>query len=817
MKKNAFFCGLLFISWPLFSQTCIQGVINTYAPVLYFDCENNAVVVDNTAAFSVGNLVLLMQMKGGEVDLTNSPDAGNIVDFGTVGNYEFNRIDQIQGSHIQLKYKRTQEYTPSWPVQIIKVPEYQNITSCDLTCQPWNGTTGGVFAIKVYGTLTMQGNIDVSSKGYRGGTHVNCQLTSNHETDYIFDEPDPNKSSAKGESINILSSFLSNGRGKMATGGGGGNAHNAGGGGGGNGGSGGWGGKEFSHTTPVPNTFGVGGTGMTPHPSKIFMGGGGGSGHTNDFTGTSGGTGGGIAIVIAGEIVANGKKIMANGENVTGGNFNNDGQGGGGAGGTIAVSAPLVPSDFLIEAKGGKGGNSIFLTSPSQKIGPGGGGGGGIAYLYHSTPSLNNSLQGGANGITNQSDPYGAESGAMGIMATNQQLPWDTIPLDVALNYTITPANCNSSNNGAIQIITPASSYQLGGVTTTTGFFNGLLAGNYPVTIFFTPDCSVTDTIEVTTSGFYIDQDTSFLCPGTSVVINQQTWFAPNTVFDTIPSAAACDTIRQHVLITQPLPTLSRQFSFCPGDTLWINGTGFSVPATFIDTLPGGSGCDTVRTTLVRWSELPEYKQITWVCPGEKAYINGLAYSSGALVRDTLRYPETCDTVRIWLVKSYPQQMSDFLPDTAIYCPGDLLQWCSPWTNTQWNDATVGMCYQASDAGTVIAAALDPNGCPLRDTVVVTYCCGPSTIYAPNSFAPGQNPPNDRFTVFTKAECDTYLLRIYDRWGALLFESHEPARFWDGTFRGKDCASGVYVWVLETGQKGQLLPTVMKGNITLLR
>jgi hypothetical protein len=65
------------------------------------------------------------------------------------------------------------------------------------------------------------------------------------------------------------------------------------------------------------------------------------------------------------------------------------------------------------------------------------------------------------------------------------------------------------------------------------------------------------------------------------------------------------------------------------------------------------------------------------------------------------------------------------------------------------------------------------------------------------------------------------LLRIFDRWGGLVFEAtniplNEPSAGWNGKVDGKDCGVGVYTWyALVRFVDGKDLE--YKGNITLVR
>jgi gliding motility-associated-like protein len=71
-------------------------------------------------------------------------------------------------------------------------------------------------------------------------------------------------------------------------------------------------------------------------------------------------------------------------------------------------------------------------------------------------------------------------------------------------------------------------------------------------------------------------------------------------------------------------------------------------------------------------------------------------------------------------------------------------------------------------------------------------------FYIPNAFTPNGDNINERFVVAEGENCRVveFNIRIFDRWGRLVFESSSPARedSWDGTFEGENLAKGVYIY-----------------------
>ncbi|MBI2259294.1 MAG: gliding motility-associated C-terminal domain-containing protein [Flavobacteriia bacterium] len=71
-------------------------------------------------------------------------------------------------------------------------------------------------------------------------------------------------------------------------------------------------------------------------------------------------------------------------------------------------------------------------------------------------------------------------------------------------------------------------------------------------------------------------------------------------------------------------------------------------------------------------------------------------------------------------------------------------------------------------------------------------------MFIPNAFSPNDDELNQTFKpiITTSLRFVNYSLTVYDRWGELLFESHNPDVGWDGTFNTTQLQSGVYTWKL---------------------
>lgn len=122
-----------------------------------------------------------------------------------------------------------------------------------------------------------------------------------------------------------------------------------------------------------------------------------------------------------------------------------------------------------------------------------------------------------------------------------------------------------------------------------------------------------------------------------------------------------------------------------------------------------------------------------------------------------------------------------------------------------------------SETTTYTISVTDEFGCSLSKTVtieVLPLSCDEPLVFVPNTFTPNGDGKND--ILFVRSSILTeFTLRIYDRWGELIFESSSLDKGWDGSYKGKMCEQGVYDYYLQ-GVCINDEKIIKKGNITLL-
>ena len=184
------------------------------------------------------------------------------------------------------------------------------------------------------------------------------------------------------------------------------------------------------------------------------------------------------------------------------------------------------------------------------------------------------------------------------------------------------------------------------------------------------------------------------------------------------------------------------------------------------------------------------------------------------------------------IIKVYPIPQIDAGKDITIKngaSPITITPSISPdVTYTYWLTAP-GILYSNSPSVTVqpkatteyTVEARNPGGCKTSDRVTVYVLCDGANIFIPNTFSPNGSGANDIFYPRGSGIFTIKLLRIFNRWGEVVFEKvnfspNDPAAGWDGTVKGVKVNSDVFVYTAEVLCENNT-SIILNGNVALLR
>ena len=164
---------------------------------------------------------------------------------------------------------------------------------------------------------------------------------------------------------------------------------------------------------------------------------------------------------------------------------------------------------------------------------------------------------------------------------------------------------------------------------------------------------------------------------------------------------------------------------------------------------------------------------------------------------------QSCDSVQIELASPKPSWSFDWQPATSLSCTDCPNPFALPLTNT-----------------TYLLTVTDTSGCKAMDSIKVRVEFE-AMAALPNAFSPNGDGLNDVFYVIGKCAQEVQVLRVFDRWGELVFEKsntppNDPLYGWDGSFRGEGAMSDVYIYFAKV-RLPDSSEVELRGDLTLLR
>ncbi|PUZ23208.1 hypothetical protein DCC81_22700 [Chitinophaga parva] len=398
-------------------------------------------------------------------------------------------------------------------------------------------------------------------------------------------------------------------------------------------------------------------------------------------------------------------------------------------------------------------------------------------------------------------------------------------------------------------------------------------AGTYWVRVT-NANCVVTDTIKV---GLIptplVDIPDTTICRGQTVKLDAYVsgaaylWSNGTTSSSIITGAQdqywvkvsknGCITIDTVNVTVNPPPDiqLKQDTAICPGQSVmltvsadggrirWVNG---STQPSIVVTKPGGywvtvtkDNCVVRDTVNVR--EQPKLKLDLGadqeLCPGSQITLDAtnadaISYLWNDGDPDPVKTVTTAGLYKVAVMDRFCQMvyfdsvdvsMSSIptvsLGNDTVMCNGETLVLTPKGSNIKsvlWSDGSTGSTLKVTKPGTYTVTAFNECGSSTDQVTVTFQDCVPNPTF-PNAFSPNGDGKNDIFLPTVRGPMYNYELRIFNRWGQLIFLSTDAKKGWDGTFNGEPVEIGTYVyWVTY-----KVTPTgpanIIKGSVVLIR
>ncbi len=284
-----------------------------------------------------------------------------------------------------------------------------------------------------------------------------------------------------------------------------------------------------------------------------------------------------------------------------------------------------------------------------------------------------------------------------------------------------------------------------------------------------------------------------------------------DTATVTLLNASGCDSVVTLYLVIDNASSTD-SITACDQYT-WIDGntyTSSNNTASFVYTT---LGCDSTVTLALNLGFTDSITDIITAC-NDYTWIDGNTYSQSI---DTSYYfidQTGCDSSR------HLKLTIEYI-DTSVTTTDLTLTANQNDVEYQWVDCDNNYTYLTSETNQIFNPTLNGHYAVIvsNGTCVDTSYCQTIEVIGKigiaDAFSPNNDGINDVITVDGIGIVEM-TLKIYNRYGELIFESNDQSVGWDGTYKNQPEPEGVYVWIfnyqLMSGEKGQLT-----GNLTLMR
>jgi gliding motility-associated-like protein len=220
--------------------------------------------------------------------------------------------------------------------------------------------------------------------------------------------------------------------------------------------------------------------------------------------------------------------------------------------------------------------------------------------------------------------------------------------------------------------------------------------------------------------------------------------------------------------------------------------------------------CDVTADTIVAGSGFANY---VW---NTGATANFIAVNTGGDYWVAVTDSNNCsaaDSITI----SFGQSPKITLDDSTL-CDEEFITLQVPnlYDTYLWSNGSTDYITDIKDTGAIWVRVFNTCG-EAKATAWVRGChYDPPEIYIPNAFTPNNGDGfNNEFKVYAE-NIRTFNMKIFNRWGELIFQSDDVQQGWDGTFANKPVQQDIYVYVIAIMDKNRKLNTYF-GNVTLIR
>jgi len=261
------------------------------------------------------------------------------------------------------------------------------------------------------------------------------------------------------------------------------------------------------------------------------------------------------------------------------------------------------------------------------------------------------------------------------------------------------------------------------------------------------------------------------ICQNDSIFLQNNWQYTAGVYYESV-SGIPCDYIQQTILALTPLDTVKNQVIICQGDSVMINGN-FETNEGFYFNEQGTSSCNQVIETQLILQDLPN--------------------------------ANAGNNIQVELGEEITLFAQD-IQSSSIY-----------WeVNSGFVDSTESISIQINEILTLVYLNVSDSLCSNIDTIIVYGIPNSFEIRVPDAFSPNNDGVNDEFGVVNYQDYNSIYMKIYNRWGELIFSEKGDNPSWNGMVKNDRSAMDVFVFVIEGYLIGRVKPMIKTGTLQLI-
>lgn len=334
--------------------------------------------------------------------------------------------------------------------------------------------------------------------------------------------------------------------------------------------------------------------------------------------------------------------------------------------------------------------------------------------------------------------------------------------------------------------------------------------------------CEYSDTIIVSLGESDTTINSVQICNGDSVFLAND-WRSNEGSYFEVLIGSDCNDVVEYQLSFFPTDTVVINDTICQNDSIFLQNN-WQYTAGVYDELVSGIPCDYVQQTILSITPLDTVKNQVIICQGDSIMINGNFETN-----EGIYYYEQATSLCNQVIET--QLVLQDLPnanggnDIQVEIGEEITLFAQDiqsssvyWeVNNVFVDSTESISIQINEILTLVYLNVLDSLCSNIDTIIVYGIPNSFDIRVPDAFSPNVDGVNDEFRVVNYQDYNSIYMKIYNRWGELIFSEKGDNPSWNGLVKSRKSAMDVFVFVIEGYLSGRVKPMIKTGTLQLIR